>query len=268
MRRRRRRRRRRQRALLRVSRRCAREREKTNASFRGEIFLLTAFARNFARKKREREREERMLDDDDDDDVSDDSETRSTSSFDATCPLELLLDPHFLGEKELTAKSMLRTISNLSAQDLAKTSERCTCPKGVSCRFRKLTDSDEAWWPHCAKAWFEEDSVPPFRKPPKDKKTWKAAYLALKPEEGPTPMELEERRLKQERIEAKALKWSMENKAGKGAIKARSKEGGVELAVDRKKADKATLREFYKTVRAKPKGRGHREGTKAFDAGA
>ena len=38
--------------------------------------------------------------------------------------------------------------------------------------------------------------------------------------------------------------------------------------VDRKKADKATLREFYKTVRAKPKGRGHREGTKAFDAGA
>ena len=212
-----------------------------------------------------KEREERMLDD-----VCDDSssETRSTSSFDATCPLELLLDPHFLGEKELTAKSMLRTISNLSAQDLAKTSERCTCPKGVSCRFRKLTDSDEAWWPHCAKAWFEEDSVPPFRKPPKDKKTWKAAYLALKPEEVPTPMELEERRLKQERIEAKALKWSMENKAGKGAIKARSKEGGVELAVDRKKADKATLREFYKTVRAKPKGRGHREGTKAFDAGA
>ena len=79
------------------------------------------------------------------DDVSDDSssETRSTSPFDATCPLELLLDPHFLGEKELTAESMLRTISNLSAQDLAKTSERCTCPKGVSCRFRKLTESDE-----------------------------------------------------------------------------------------------------------------------------
>ena len=60
----------------------------------------------------------------------------------------------------------------------------------------------------------------------------------------------------------------MENNAGQGAIIARSIEGGVELAVDRKKADKATLREFYKTVRAKPKGRGHREGTKAFDAGA
>ena len=54
------------------------------------------------------------------------------------------------------------------------------------------------------KAGFEADSLPAFRKPPKDKKTWKAAYLALKPEEGPTPMELEERRLKQERIEAKA----------------------------------------------------------------
>ena len=36
----------------------------------------------------------------------------------------------------------------------------------------------------------------------------------------------------------------------------RSKEGGVELAVDRKNTDKATLREFYKTVRAKPKGEG------------
>ena len=206
-------------------------------------------------------------DDDDDESSSDSSSFHSTSSFDITCPLELLLDPSFLGDA-LTAETMLRTISNLSAQDLAKTAERCTCPKGVSCRYRKVTDSDEAWWPHCAKAWFEADSLPAFRKPPKDKKTWKAAYLALKPEEGPTPMELEERRLKQERIEAKALKWSMENKLGKGAIKARSKEGGVELAVDRKNTDKATLREFYKTVRAKPKGRGHREGVKAFNAGA
>jgi hypothetical protein len=203
----------------------------------------------------------------DSDASSSSSSLRSTSSFDITCPLEMLLDPEFLGEA-LTTEKMLRTISNLTAQDLAKTAERCTCPKGVACKFRKVTDSDEAWWPHCAKAWFEADSLPAFRKPPKDKKTGKAAYLALKPEEGPTPMELEERRLKQARIEAKALKWSMENKTGKGAIKARSKEGGVELAVDRKQADKATLREFYKTVRAKPKGRGHREGLSAFDAGA
>lgn len=221
-----------------------------------------------AQRENKREREKKMMGDEDEDESSSDSSSfHSTSSFDITCPLELLLDPSFLGDA-LTAETMLQTISNLSAQDLAKTAERCTCPKGVSCRYRKVTDSDEAWWPHCAKAWFEADSLPAFRKPPKDKKTWKAAYLALKPEEGPTPMELEERRLKQERIEAKALKWSMENKLGKGAIKARSKEGGVELAVDRKNTDKATLREFYKTVRAKPKGRGHREGVKAFNAGA
>jgi len=199
------------------------------------------------------------------------SDTNSDSSFDLTCPLELLLDPTYQNQQEkkgVDESDMLDTISELSAQGLAKTAERCTCPKGVVCKFRKVCDSDRAWWPHCAKAWFEADAIPEFRQPPKDKKTWKQAYLALKPEEGPTPMELEERRLKQEKNEKRAEKWALENKVGKSAIKGRAKGSGEELGIERKGADKSVLREFYKTVKAKPKGRGHRDGVVAFDAGA
>ena len=57
-----------------------------------------------------------MGDEDDDESSSDSSSFHSTSSFDITCPLELLLDPSFLGDA-LTAETMLRTISNLGAQD-------------------------------------------------------------------------------------------------------------------------------------------------------
>ena len=36
----------------------------------------------------------------------------------------------------------------------ANISELCMCVKG-GCKYRKCVDSDAAWWPHCAAAWYE-----------------------------------------------------------------------------------------------------------------
>ena len=47
-------------------------------------------------------------------------------------------------------------------------------------------------------------------KPPKQRKTWKNAYLALRPEEGPTPEEVAAREAKIKAREEKMAQWELE----------------------------------------------------------
>ena len=52
-------------------------------------------------------------------------------------------------------------------------------------------------------------------KPPKQRKTWKNAYLALRPEEGPTPEEVAARDEKIAAMEQKLARWEEEKKVGR-----------------------------------------------------
>ena len=61
-------------------------------------------------------------------------------------------------------------------------------------------------------------------KPPKQRKTWKNAYLALRPEEGPTPRR-SPARAKIKAREEKMAQWELENKAGKMSIKGAGRGG-------------------------------------------
>ena len=67
-------------------------------------------------------------------------------------------------------------------------------------------------------------------KPPKQRKTWKNAYLALRPEEGPSPEEVAAREEKIKQQEEKVARWEEEKKAGKGALKVR-RAGGMLVLV-------------------------------------
>ena len=92
-------------------------------------------------------------------------------------------------------------------------------------------------------------------KPPKQRKTWKNAYLALKPEDGPSPEEVAAREEKIKQQEEKMARWQAEKKAGKGAIKGTTVGGQTLVSPVNGKEDKNAMREFYKTVRSKPKGK-------------
>ena len=70
-------------------------------------------------------------------------------------------------------------------------------------------------------------------KPPKQRKTWKNAYLALRPEEGPSPEEVAAREEKIKQQEEKVARWEEEKKAGKGALKVR-RAGGMLVLVQHK----------------------------------
>ena len=91
-------------------------------------------------------------------------------------------------------------------------------------------------------------------KPPKQRKTWKNAYLALRPEEGPTPEEIAAREAKIKAREEKMAQWELENKAGKMSIKGAGRGGETIVSPVTGKEDKGAA-EFYKTVRSKPKGK-------------
>ena len=82
-----------------------------------------------------------------------------------------------------------------------------------------------------------------------------AAYLALRPEEGPTPEEVAAREAKIKAREEKMAQWELENKAGKMSIKGTGRGGEIIVSPVNGKEDKGAMREFYKTVRSKPKGK-------------
>ena len=177
--------------------------------------------------------------------------TSSESDEDyATCPLETLLDPEFTGA--VTKASVVALLSAQSAMELARTSNACTCAK--ACKYRKYVDCDELWWPRCAAAWYEPGQAPACPgKAPKDKKSWKNAYLALRPEDGPSVEDVRRREAKVAKRLAMLEKWAEENKAGGGAMRGRAMGGGEVVAPTGE--DKNAMREFYKTVRSKPKGK-------------
>jgi hypothetical protein len=167
-----------------------------------------------------------------------------------TCPLETLLDPELTGV--VTKSSVIALLEAQSASELARTSNLCTCAK--TCKFRKYVDCDELWWPRCAAAWYEPGQAPACPgKAPKDKKSWKNAYLALKPEDGPSVEDVRRREAKVAKRLAMLEKWAEENKAGGGAMRGRALGGGEVVAPVGE--DKDAMREFYKTVRSKPKGK-------------
>ena len=131
----------------------------------------------------------------DDEDRYSDSDGSDGSSFEHLdiCPLESQCNPSLDGVFDKDA--VLERVAKLSPTELAALSELCMCPKG--CKYRKCVDSDTAWWPHCAAAWYEPGAAPEKPgKPPKQRKTWKNAHLALRPEEGPTPEEVAAREAK------------------------------------------------------------------------
>jgi hypothetical protein len=187
------------------------------------------------------------------------SDARDTMSSDdagsdsddyTTCPLETLLDPELTGV--VTKSSVIALLEAQSASELARTSNLCTCAK--TCKFRKYVDCDELWWPRCAAAWYEPGQAPACPgKAPKDKKSWKNAYLALKPEDGPSVEDVRRREAKVAKRLAMLEKWAEENKAGGGAMRGRALGGGEIVAPVGE--DKDAMREFYKTVRSKPKGK-------------
>ena len=132
------------------------------------------------------------------------------------CPLESQCNPALDGVFDKDA--VLERVAKLTPPELAALSELCMCPKG--CKYRKCVDSDPAWWPHCAAAWYEPGAAPEKPgKPPKQRKTWKNAYLALRPEEGPTPEEVAAREAKIKAREEKLAQWDSENKAGRLSVK-------------------------------------------------
>jgi hypothetical protein len=71
------------------------------------------------------------------------------------CPLESQCNPELNGTFDKAA--VLARIAGLSAPELARVSELCLCRTG--CKYRKCVDSDPAWWPHCAAAWYEPGMV-------------------------------------------------------------------------------------------------------------
>jgi hypothetical protein len=189
--------------------------------------------------------------------MSSDSDASSDSDSDfLDCPLEQMLDPTFSGE--VTKESVVALLSPMSASELSRTSELCTCGAKRGCKYRKYVDCDELWWPRCAAAWYEPGNEPPCPgKAPKDKKTWKAAYLALKPEDGPSVEDMARRAAKIAKREALLEKWKNEAKAASGHMSGTAVGvGDVSAPVDL--SNKAAMREFYKSVRSKPKGKSAR----------
>ena len=111
----------------------------------------------------------------------------------------------------------------------------------------------------CASAWYEPGHAPENPgKPPKQRKCWKNAYLALRPEEGPTSEETAAREDKIARHEAKIASWQVGKKAGCFTIKGKTLGGKILLSPADGKGDKGAMREFYKNVRSKPKGKSHK----------
>lgn len=192
------------------------------------------------------------MSDHDSDRYSDSDESSSSFEHLEICPLEAQCNPELNGTFDKQA--VLARVAKLSAAELASLAELCMCPKG--CKYRKCVDSDVAWWPHCADAWYEPGAAPEkMGKPPKQRKTWKNAYLALRPEEGPTPEEIAAREAKIKAREEKMAQWELENKAGKMSIKGAGRGGETIVSPVNGKEDKGAMREFYKTVRSKPKGK-------------
>ena len=193
------------------------------------------------------------------------SDARSDSSdFNVIdiCPLEAQCNPSLDGVFDKSA--ILERVRHLSPSELAALSEKCMCPKG--CKYRKTVDSDVAWWPHCANAWYEPGQAPGNPgKPPRQRKTWKNAYLALRPEEGPTSEETAEREAKIARHEAKLATWDLEKKAGRLSIKGKTVGGETLVSPAERMEDKGAMREFYRNVRSKPKGKTNK-GTKSSNA--
>ena len=60
-------------------------------------------------------------------------------------------------------------------------------------------------------------------------------------------------------------KWEAEKKAGKGAIKGTTVGGQTLVSPVNGKEDKNAMREFYKTVRSKPKGKVRKGMTASHD---
>ena len=188
-----------------------------------------------------------------------DSDGSDGSSFEHLdmCPLESQCNPALDGVFDKDA--VLERVAKLTPPELAALSELCMCPKG--CKYRKCVDSDPAWWPHCAAAWYEPGAAPEKPgKPPKQRKTWKNAYLALRPEEGPTPEEVAAREAKIKAREEKLAQWDLENKAGRLSVKGTGRGGETVVSPLAGKEDKGAMREFYKTVRSKPKGKTRKGG--------
>jgi hypothetical protein len=184
------------------------------------------------------------------------SESSDLSVIDM-CPLESQCNPSLDGVFDKSA--VLERVMHLSASELAALSETCMCPKG--CKYRKTVDCDVAWWPHCANAWYEPGQVPDKpSKPPKQRKTWKNAYLALRPGEGPTPEETAAREEKIARHQAKIAIWELEKKAGHLSVKGKTLGGKTMVSPAERKDDKGAMREFYKNVRSKPKGKTNKGG--------
>jgi len=173
------------------------------------------------------------------------------------CPLEAQCNPSLDGVFD--KDSVLARVSVLTPTQLASLSELCMCAKS-GCKWRKRVNSDTAWWPHCAAAWYEPGSAPTtMGKPPKQRKTWKNAYLALRPEEGPTPEEILAREAKIKQREEKLAQWDLENKSGKSSLKGTGKNGETIVSpMINGGDDKNAMREFYKTVRSKPKGKSNK----------
>lgn len=66
-------------------------------------------------------------------------------------------------------------------------------------------------------------------------------------------MAAREAKIKQQ--EERIAKWEEEKKAGKSALKGSTVGGGTLVSPVNGKEDKNAMREFYKTVRSKPKGK-------------
>jgi hypothetical protein len=157
----------------------------------------------------------------------------------------------------VTKASVIELLRDASARALSETSDRCACSRR-GCAYKKMVDCDELWWPRYAEAWYEPGMAPAFPgKAPKDKKSWKNAYLAAKPEDGPTAEEVARREAKVKKREEMLARWKEENLAGSGALRGRAAGvGDVVAPVDL--SDKEAMRAFYKSVRAKPKGKSAR----------
>ena len=187
-------------------------------------------------------------------DWMDDDDDSDSSSIALECALETMLDPTLAGD--VSKASTIELLSAMSARELCRTSDACACARG--CRFKKYVDCDELWWPKCAEAWYEPGEAPRCPgKAPKDKKSWKNAYLALRPEDGPTPAEMARREAKIAKREALMEKWREENAAGIGAMRGRAI-GVGDVTAPTNMSDKAAMRAFYKSVRAKPRGKSAR----------
>ena len=96
-------------------------------------------------------------DEDDDDERFRRTSEDSAFSFEHVeiCPLEAQCNPQLDGKFDKAA--VLARIADLSPADLSNLAELCLCVKG--CKYRKCLDSDAAWWPHCAAAWYEPGMV-------------------------------------------------------------------------------------------------------------